>query len=192
MNFAISIRSVSAIVGILFFVFSGTAAVAQTTAAKVAGIRKLIAEADRMAETAERDEYSSAFILELNVNPKENPYPAVGTYTSSAKFYYTYGDREKNPYPDKLVKIAITTRRSSTTERTEIYFRRPGEMIFYSTKIECDQPSDRSVYVLAGVAVRFEKQGKVVSIKGADAVGFLKEAFAAKARFEKIFQAAIR
>jgi hypothetical protein len=90
------------------------------------------------------------------------------------------------------VKIAITTRRSSTTERTEIYFRGPGEIVLYSKKIEGDEPSDQRVYMLAGLPVQFEKDGRTISLKSAEAVAFVKEALSEKARFEKIFNAAIQ
>lgn len=197
MGFRFRNKSVFAIAGTLFLVVACVASTtAQTSATqpaakKVADIQKVVAESDRLANTAERDEYSSVFIVELNVNPKENPYPAVGTFTSTVRFYYTYGDREKNPYPNKLLKIAITTRRSSTTERTIIYFRSPGEMILYSKKVEGEEPSDWSFYTLLGFPIQFEKQGKVVSMSDPGAIAFHKEALAEKVRLEKIFQAAI-
>lgn len=196
MRFAFRNKSVFALAGTLIFVFVTAASTAaqtpaQIAAKKVADIKKIVAEADRLAVIAERDENASVFIVELNVNPKESSYPAVGIYTSSAKFYYTYGDREKNPYPNKLVKIAITTRRSSTTERTNIYFRSAGEMILYSKKVEGEEPSDRSIYMLVGFPIQFENQGKAIPMNTAEATEFHKEALAEKARLEKIFQAAI-
>lgn len=163
----------------------------QTAANKVAEIKKIVAERDRMAETAEGEEYSSVFIVELKVNPRENQYPAVGTFTSTVKFYYTYGDREKNPYPYKLVKIATVTRRASATERTTIYFRGPAEMVLYSKVVEGDNLSERSVFMMAGLPIQFERDGRVVSTKSADALAFTKEARAEKARLEKIFTATI-
>lgn len=192
MKFVLRTKSVLAIAGTLFFVFAASSAPAQTSAKKVGEIKKIIAERDRMAEKAEGEEYSNVFIVELKVNPKENQYPAVGTFTSTAKFYYTYGDREKNPYPNTLVKIAITTRRSSTTEQTSVYFRGGGEMVLYSKWIEGDEPSDRRVYMLAGLPVQFEKEGKAVPVKSAESVAFVKEALAEKVRLEKIFNAAIQ
>jgi hypothetical protein len=193
MKKVLRVKSVFAIAGTLIFVFAASAFVsAQTAAKKVAEIKRIVAERDRMAATAEGDDYSDVFIIELKVNPKENQYPAVGTFTSTAKFYYTYSpDREKHPYPNKLVKVAVTTRRSSTTERTTIYFRGPGEMILYSKKVEGEEASERSMYILAGLPLEYEKQGMVVSTKGADATAFLKTALADKTRFEKIFQAAL-
>ena len=164
---------------------------AQTTAKKIADIKMSVAEADRMATLAEGDDYSSVFIVELNVNPKENQYPAVGTFTSTAKFYYTYGDREKNPYPNRILKIAMTTRRSAMTELTTIYFRGSGEMIFYSKKIDGDESSDRSVYMIAGLPVRFESRGKIVPVKSSESVQFTKEAIAEKMRLMRIFTAAV-
>lgn len=179
--------------GTLIFVFAFAAgAFAQSSDKRIAAIKKIVAETNRVAEVAERpDEYSSVFIVELNVNRKENPYPAVGLFTSTAKFYYTYGDREKNPYPGRLLKIAVVTRRASTIEKTEIFLNPASEMVLYTKRVEVDEASDRRLYFLAGKVIRFESGGKVMRPGDPETLSFMKAATADKIRLTRIFQAAL-
>lgn len=193
MNVTIHSKSVLAAAGTLFFVFAfaGNTS-AQALDKRIAGIKKFVAETNRLVEIAERpDENSSVFIVELNVNRKENPYPAVGTYTSTAKFYYTYGDREKNPYPDRLIKVAVITRRASTIENMEMFFDFGREMVLYSRNIAGEGRGVRSIYFSAGRIIRSEKNGEKAQIAGREHAGFAREALADASRLQRIFQSAL-
>ena len=96
----------------------------------------------QIAECEANGEYSTTFLSELVVNKNNGPYPAVGIYQSVIKFYYTFGDREKNPYPDRLLKITVTTKRSDRTEAAEFLFNPAGQLIFYYEKKESGELRD--------------------------------------------------
>jgi len=91
---------------------------------------------EKVAECEENGEYSSTFLSELVVNKNNGSYPAVGIFKSVFKFYYTYGDREKNPYPNRLLKVVIETKRSANYEKYEYVFNEKEQLIFYFEKKE--------------------------------------------------------
>lgn len=91
---------------------------------------------DQIAESEKAPEYSSIFVTELVVNKHNASYPAVGIFNTTMRFYYTYGDREKNAYPDRLLKIMVTTRRSSQIENYEYLFDPAGKLIFEFEKVD--------------------------------------------------------
>lgn len=99
---------------------------------RVESIRKLAQEADRkIAECEANGDTSTTFLTEVKVNRNNGPYPAVGIFDSTVKIYYTFGDREKNPYPDRLLKAIVTTHRSSRTEISELLFDASGALVFF-------------------------------------------------------------
>lgn len=185
-------RSVLAATGTLIFIFASAAnAQAQAIEKRVNYIKQIVAETNRIVEMAEGDDHSSVFVIELNVNRKENPYPAVGIYSSAAKFYYTYGDREKNPYPDRLIKIAVETRRSSTVEETEIFFNGARDVVLYANRAGGGDGWAKSLYFSAGRFIRFERDGKAIRAGDRDTPAILKAAVADKTRLMRIFQASL-
>lgn len=102
---------------------------------RIEEIQKIYRETnEKIAESNENGEYSSVYLSELVVNKNNGSYPAVGNYKTVAKFYYTYGDREKNPYPNRLLKIEIETNRAARTENSEFLFNEAGQLIFYFGK----------------------------------------------------------
>ncbi|HMS43172.1 MAG TPA: hypothetical protein PKE69_23285 [Pyrinomonadaceae bacterium] len=104
---------------------------------RIEEIKKIYLETNKkVADCQENGEYSSVFLSELTVNKNNGSYPAVGIYNSIFKFYYTYGDREKNPYPNRLLKIEIETKRSANIEKFEYLFNLKGQLIFYFEKKE--------------------------------------------------------
>ena len=79
------------------------------------------------------------------------------------KFYYTYGDREKEPYPNRLLKIVVAVARSDRQEYSEFVFDESEQMVFYLDKKD---KVERRVYFAAGRAIRFEQGGRMLSLKG--------------------------
>lgn len=107
---------------------------------RIEEIKKIYLETgDKIKECEENGEYSSVFLSELTVNKNNGSYPAVGIYNSVFKFYYTYGDREKNPYPNRLLKIETETKRSANIEKFEYLFNLKGQLIFYFEKKEVEE-----------------------------------------------------
>ena len=79
-------------------------------------------------------EQSNIYLTELAVNKNNGSYPAVGVYRPVVKFYYTYGDREKEPYPNRLLKIVLAIDRSDRKEHSEFVFNDAEQLVFYLDK----------------------------------------------------------
>lgn len=193
MKFAIRIKSVFAIAGTLIFISLavGIVAAQTTTEKRVQEIRRIEAEINRrVAESEKSDQYSDLFLIEFDLNRKSNPYPAVGIYTSTAKLFYGYGDREKNAYPDTLVKVVAQMRRSSTTEQAEIFYGAVGEVVLYTKKVEGDERSGLRIFFSATRVVRIEQNGKPLRLNTTSATALVRDAITEMARFERLFKSA--
>jgi hypothetical protein len=159
------------------------AAVAQADQ-RVEAIRKIAQDVEKMvAECEGNGEESETFLTELTVNRNNGSYPAVGTYRSTAKFYYTYGDRERNPYPDRLLKAVVTTKRAARDETAEFLFDQSGDLIFWFAK---DDERELRVYFERGRAFQATDRGKALSGPKISAAGT--EALAGARRIQGVFK----
>jgi hypothetical protein len=184
------IQSVLAFAGTLFFAVVMTT-YAQPGDKRTRAVDAVRANVDRQVAEAEGDDPSSVFIMTFEGNGKLNPYPAVGIFTTKLKFYYTYGDREKNPYPDRLIKIVVETRRSANTEKTEVVFDETREMLFYRKKVEGDETSEKLVYFARGRAFRVENNGKKLSVTSREAGDLVRLVTGDSNRLKMIFKASL-
>jgi len=135
--------------GLFLILFCGMVFnLAAQTDKRIENIRKLYQETNRkIAESNENGEYSSIYLAELVVNKNNGSYPAVGIFQTNCKFYYTYGDREKNPYPNRLLKIEIETKRSANIEKYEFLFNEKEELVFYfEAKNEAEKTAEKRIY----------------------------------------------
>lgn len=152
---------------------------------QVAGIRKIYQETnEKVAECEANGEYSSVFLSEVTVNKNNGSYPAVGIYRSVIKFYYTYGDREKNPYPNRLLKIMVTTNRSSQTENSEFLFNPNGQLIFYFEKKD---EVERRLYFAAEKLIKALEGEKIVKINTPTELERVKSMLQEKRRLSEAF-----
>lgn len=168
------------------------AAHAQNVERQLESIRKTYTEVNARIEEMQRaPEFSSVFAIELSVNKYSAPYPAVGIYQRNATFYYTYGNRERSPYPDKLLKIAAVYKRSNRTETADFYFDGRARLIFVLVANQEGAVKESRIYFSAGRIVRLIDDAKEIGMKSRRAVeaGLLanKEA----ARLSGIFRAAL-
>lgn len=139
---------------------------------------------DRIAEMEKAPEYSSVFVTEVVVNKNNASYPAVGIYNSTVRLYYTYGDREKNPYPDRLLKATVTTRRSSGTELYEYLFAQNGELIFAFDKKD---GAERRAYFRSTRLVRSQAGDAIIAINSTAAKQAAAEVLAEAKRLRAVF-----
>lgn len=147
---------------ILLLLLFAAGAVAQTDR-RIETIDKLRAKIDQdIARSEAEPEYSNIYLTELAVNKNNGSYPAVGVYRPVAKFYYTYGDREQEPYPNRLLKIVVAVARSGRQEYSEFVFNESAQMIFYLDKKD---DVERRLYFVAGRPVRFEEDGRILSLR---------------------------
>ena len=130
---------------------------------RIQAINTLRTKIDQDIAASEAEpEYSNIYLAELAVNKNNGSYPAVGVYRPVVKFYYTYGDREKEPYPNRLLKIVVAVARSDRQEYSEFVFNESEQMVFYLDKKD---DVERRVYFAAGRAIRFEQDGRMLSLR---------------------------
>ena len=138
---------------------------------RIEAINTLRAKIDQdIARSDAEPEYSNIYLTELAVNKNNGSYPAVGVYRPVVKFYYTYGDREKEPYPNRLLKIVVAVDRSDRKEYSEFVFNDAEQLVFYLDKKE---DVERRMYFAAGRAIRFEQDGRVLSLRAQSRQSFV-------------------
>ena len=148
------------------FICTVSAIVAQTADKRIDDIQSLYTSTNSAIEVAEREApYSEIYVVELTVNKTGNQYPAVGTYSHIAKFYYTYGDREKNPYPDRLMKINVTTKRAASITVSEFLFNTSGQLVFGLVKTDGDEQRETRMYFAAAQLIKMSDNDKDVNIR---------------------------
>ena len=176
---------------LMLFVLTGAAflTISAQTEKRIDEIKQIYKETNaKIAEAEENGEYSSTFLSELVVNKNNGSYPAVGTYKTVVKFYYTFGDREKNPYPDRLLKIEVETKRSDRTETAEFLLNETGQLIFYFGKKD-DQ--EFRAYFSAEKPLKFLKGPESVSLNDKTANQTAKAVLAEKRKLAGIFSASL-
>jgi hypothetical protein len=130
---------------------------------RVEEIDRLRAKTDQdIAKSEAEPEYSNIYLTELAVNKNDGPYPAVGIYRPVVKFYYTFGDREKDPYPNRLLKIVVVIDRSNRKEQAEFVFDQREQLIFH---LEKKDEIERRAYFAAGRPLRLLQNGRTESLK---------------------------
>lgn len=157
---------------------------AAQTDKRVENISKLYRETNgKIAESNENGEYSSVYLTELVVNKNNGSYPAVGIFQTVCKFYYTYGDREKNPYPNRLLKIEIETKRSANIEKYEFLFNEKEELVFY---FEAENMMEKRIYFQNEAAIKAMIGKK--NIEKSEIAKMLKSVLAERKKLVSIFQ----
>jgi hypothetical protein len=137
---------------LLAFVALGTvsASQAQQVDKRVEEIRKLYTEVNQqIAEHEKNSEESSIYMNEMVVNKSRGSWPAVGIYEVTMRFYYTFGDREIHPEPNRLLKVTTLTKRSSSTFYDEYLFDTSAKLIFHFQKDGENAETERRHYFTA-------------------------------------------
>ena len=148
-------------------------------------IRRIYKETNEKIAANENDgETSDIFLSELVVNKNNGSYPAVGVFRSVVKFYYAFGDREKNPYPDRLLKISITSNRSARVETAEFLFNAAGQLIFY---FENKDDAEMRVYFSAEKPIRILKGTQNLNLNDKIANEKIKDILSEKRKLAVIF-----
>ena len=140
---------------VLFLLASSLQIAAQQDDKRIEAIRRLSMQVNEQIEESERvEEGTGIYCNELIVNKGDKSWPAVGIYRTVIKFYYTFGDREKNPYPNRLLKITVTTNRSDRQEYAEYLFNPAGQLIFHYEKGSDKTDSERRYYFASERLIR--------------------------------------
>lgn len=158
---------------------------------RIENIKKIYGETNRkITESNENGEFSSVFLAELVVNKNNGSYPAVGLFQTTYKFYYTYGDREKNPYPNRLLKIEIETKRSANIEKYEFLFDEKEQLLFYfEGKNEAENVIEKRTYFQNETPIKSLLGDKIFTNN--EAVKLSKTALSEKKKLTTMFQNAL-
>ncbi len=125
---------------------------------------------EQIAESERVEEGNGIYCNELVINKGDKSWPAVGIYRTVVKFYYTFGDREKNPYPNRLLKISVTTTRSNRQEYVEYIFNPAEQLIFYFEKLEASPAVENRLYFDSNRLIRRFSGGRNVSVSSRSSI----------------------
>ena len=157
---------IAPLIALAIVLLSGVAVQAQTADKRIDDIRSLYTSTNSAIETAEKEApYSEIYVVELSVNKTGNQYPAVGTYSNIAKFYYTVGDRERDPYPSRLMKINVVTKRSAMITNSEFLFNEAGQLVFGYVRMDGLEKRETRLYFAAGQLIKMLDDEKDVNIR---------------------------
>ena len=139
---------------------------AQTGDKRIDNIRSLYTSTSSAIEVAEREApYSDIYVVELTVNKTGNQYPAVGTYSNISKFYYTHGDREKDPYPRRLLKVNVTTKRAASIINSEFLYNGVGQLVFGIVKTDGSEQRETRMYFHNGLLIKMLDGDRDVNVR---------------------------
>ena len=177
---------------LLIFSSFGVGIFAQTDDKKIEEIRRVYNQTnERIAEAEKNFAESETFLTELIVNKGGTMYPAVGNFKQTIKFYYAFGNREQNPYPNRLLKITILTERAANRDYAEYLFDAAENLIFYFEKTGEDAESESRFYFAAGKIIRIQRGQKIADINSRVELDAPKAVQAQAAKLVGIFRASI-
>lgn len=155
------------------------------TEKRIEEIRRIYREVNKkIAECNENGDTSNTFLTEVVVNKNKGSYPAVGIYKSVVRFYYTFGDREKDPYPNRLLKVMMTTNRSAMTETSEFLFDEKGNLIFYFEK----NVTEKRLYFALGKPIQGLEGTNSIDLKSKASTELVRQIAEQQQRLSAIFQ----
>ena len=173
---------------VFFFLGSPLQIAAQQDDKRIEAIRRLSKQVNEQIEESERvEEGTGIYCNELIVNKGDKSWTAVGIYRTVIKFYYTYGDREKNPYPNRLLKITVTTRRSDRHEYAEYLFNTAEQLIFHYQKDGESATSEIRNYFAGETLIRRMLGQRTVATKSRATLDAARSALREKNKLREIF-----
>ena len=142
---------------------------------------------EQIAESERAEEGNGIYCNELVINKRNKSWPAVGIYRTVISFYYTFGDREQNPYPNRLLKITVTTNRSARHEYAEYIFNPTGRLIFYYERDSENLQSERRYYFASERLIRRMTGPRMVDIRSREALEAVKTVLTENSRLKRLF-----
>ena len=177
------------ITGLCVLAFFGSVAPvpAQDSDRRIEEIRRRYKQVnEQITASAKEAPYSSIFCDELVLNMNENTWPVVGIFKSVVKSYYTFSHEEGEPYPNRLLQITVSTRRSDRREYAEYLFNAAGQLVFCFEKNDGGPTVELRYYFANGRAIRITKDQKTVQITSTELKG-AQDAIKEGLRLRRIF-----
>lgn len=177
----------------MFFISLGGIAAAQAADKRIEDIRHLYTQTNEAIAIADKEApYTDIFVVEIAVNKAETSYPAVGTYSNLTKFYYTFGDREVEPYPDRLMKINAVTKRSASIINAEFLYDQAGRLVFGYVRTNGEEQRETRMYFASGQLIRMMDNEKQVNVKLRSVIETAAAFKRESARLSAIFRSALK
>lgn len=162
---------------------------AQAGDKSIGEIRRIYRETNERIEAAAKNfPESSIFLTELIVNKGGTMYPAVGIFRSTVKFYFTFGDREENPYPNRLLKITVLANRAARQEWSEYLFDPAGQLIFQYEKKGEGREDERRYYFASGKLIALTIGQKDADVNSREALDSAAAALGVKEKLVGLFR----
>jgi hypothetical protein len=174
---------------VLAFVGSMVQVCAQDPDRRVEAIRTLYRQVNEQIVASEKETpYSSIFCDELVLNKNENTWPVVGIFTSVIKAHYTFSHEEGEPYPNRLLRISVSTKRSNRKEYAEYLFNPAGQLVFCFEKNDEDPAVELRYYFANGLAIRITRDQKSIPVSAAPEMNAAREVIKEGLRLKSIFR----
>ena len=146
-------------------------ALAQTADKRISEIDHLYEQANEAIAIADKEApYSEIYVVEVSVNKTGNAYPAVGGYSNVTRFHYTFGDRAKEPYPNRLLRATVVTKRAASITSSEFYYNPAGQLVFGRVRTDGEQQSETRLYFAAGQLIRLLDGVREVNVRGSNQI----------------------
>jgi len=178
---------------VLLVLSASIAALAQAAEKRIADIDHLVAQANEAIAIADKEApYSEIYVVEVSVNKTGNAYPAVGGYSNVTRFHYSFGDREKDPYPNRLLRATVVTKRAAMITSSEFYYNSAGQLVYGTVSTDGEEKRETRLYFAAGQLIRLIDGVREVSPRGRNqlqtAAAFKRES----ARLTAMFASALK
>lgn len=190
--FSPHLKSVAASAAALLFLCLSWAAgsvSSQSVEGRVAEIRTKYTEVEERIKSAESaPEATELFVNRLFINSGNSPFPAVGIYHSEVRFYYSFGNREANPYPDQLLMVTVATKRSANVESAEYLFDDGGRFIF---GFERENNLEKRYYLHNGKLIRMLVGDRQMPVGGAAAANAVRDLTKRVEKLRAVFRGSV-
>jgi hypothetical protein len=159
------------IAALIILVSLAHAGFAQTADKRIDEIEHLYTQTNEAIAIADKEApYSEIYLVEVSVNKTGNAYPAVGGYSNVTRFHYTFGDREKDPYPNRLLRATVVTKRAAMITSSEFYFNPAGQLVHGIVRTDGEEKRETRLYFAVGQLIRLIDGGREVNVRGANQI----------------------
>jgi len=180
-----SLKSRALLLLLIVLTFASHKSTAQTDR-RIDAIKTICQKIDEdVARSEQEPEHSNIYLTELAVNKGNGSYPAVGIYRPLVKFFYTYGDREKDPYPNRLIKIVVTVERSDRKEYSEYCFNESRQLISHFSKKD---DVELQLYFASDRAIAFQQDKRPMNLRTRSSAAIVTSVLKEKVNLVGIFK----
>ena len=178
---------------VLLVLFAAVSAFSQTADKRIDDIDHLYTQTNEAIAIADKEApYSEIYVLEVSANKTGSAYPAVGAYSSVTRFHYTFGDRENDPYPNRLLRATVVTKRAASITSSEFFYNAAGQLVYGVVRTDGEQQRETRLYFAAGRLIRLIDGGREVGVRSRGVVETAAAFKRESARLTALFASALK